>query len=88
MIKRRRPDNRPQARIVATMAMSVSSALPFDVARVRSDFPALAQRVNGHPLVYLSFANGDATHVDCYYCSRRFAKPGHRQATVPAPAPR
>jgi cysteine desulfurase / selenocysteine lyase len=56
MIKRRRPDNRPQARIVATMAMSVSSALPFDVARVRSEFPALAQRVHGHPLVYLDSA--------------------------------
>jgi uncharacterized Zn-finger protein len=26
----------------------------------------------GHPLVYLSFDDGDV--VDCYYCSRRFAK--------------
>ncbi len=26
----------------------------------------------GHPLVYLTFEEGDA--VDCYYCSRRFAK--------------
>jgi uncharacterized Zn-finger protein len=26
----------------------------------------------GHPLVYLTFENKDV--VDCYYCSRRFAK--------------
>jgi uncharacterized Zn-finger protein len=26
----------------------------------------------GHPLVYLTFDDGDV--VDCYYCSRRFAK--------------
>src|SRR5262245_46912242 len=38
------------------MAMPVSSALPFDVVRVRGEFPALAQRVNGHPLVYLDSA--------------------------------
>ena len=29
---------------------------PFDVARVRADFPILAQRVNGRPLVYLDNA--------------------------------
>ena len=27
----------------------------------------------GHPLIYLPFDGRD--HVDCYYCSRRFAKP-------------
>ena len=26
----------------------------------------------GHPLVYLTFDDGDV--VDCYYCSRQFAK--------------
>jgi uncharacterized Zn-finger protein len=26
----------------------------------------------GHPLVYLTFDDGDV--VDCYYCSRRFAR--------------
>ncbi|TDJ63284.1 MAG: zinc-finger domain-containing protein [Proteobacteria bacterium] len=26
----------------------------------------------GHPMVYLTFDNGDV--VDCYYCSRRFAR--------------
>ena len=31
-------------------------AAPFDVARVRADFPILAQQVNGHPLVYLDSA--------------------------------
>jgi cysteine desulfurase/selenocysteine lyase len=30
--------------------------LPFDVARVRRDFPILAREVNGHPLVYLDNA--------------------------------
>lgn len=27
----------------------------------------------GHPLIYLRFEGN--TSVDCYYCSRRFAKP-------------
>ncbi len=31
-------------------------AAPFDVERVRADFPILAQQVNGHPLVYLDSA--------------------------------
>jgi selenocysteine lyase/cysteine desulfurase len=44
------------AQVVASMAMPVSSAFPVDVARVRAEFPALAQRVNGHPLVYLDSA--------------------------------
>ena len=30
----------------------------------------------GHPLVYLRFEGKPV--VDCYYCSRRFAKPGYR----------
>jgi uncharacterized Zn-finger protein len=29
----------------------------------------------GHPLVYLHFEGKPS--VDCYYCSRRFVKPGH-----------
>ena len=29
----------------------------FDVARVRSDFPILSRKINGHPLVYLDSAN-------------------------------
>ena len=29
----------------------------------------------GHPLVYLRFEG--KLSVDCYYCSRRFAKPGY-----------
>jgi cysteine desulfurase/selenocysteine lyase len=35
-------------------------AAPFDVERVRKDFPALHQRVNGHPLVWLD--NAATTH--------------------------
>jgi cysteine desulfurase/selenocysteine lyase len=34
------------------MTLHVPSA-PYDLARVRSDFPILAQKVYGHPLVYL-----------------------------------
>lgn len=37
----------------------------------------------GHPLVYLRFDGKPS--VDCYYCSRRFAKPSYaaQQAGVP-----
>jgi cysteine desulfurase/selenocysteine lyase len=34
----------------------VASAVPLDVAAIRSDFPALAQQVHGKPLVYLDNA--------------------------------
>jgi cysteine desulfurase/selenocysteine lyase len=34
----------------------LASAAPFDVERVRRDFPILAREVNGHPLVYLDNA--------------------------------
>ena len=34
----------------------VASVVPFDVATVRADFPALAQSVHGRPLVYLDNA--------------------------------
>ncbi len=34
-----------------------SSAPPLDVQRVRADFPGLARRINGKPLVYLDNAN-------------------------------
>ncbi len=37
----------------------------------------------GHPLVYLRFEGKPA--VDCYYCSRRFVKPGRVEpANTPA----
>src|SRR6186713_1954625 len=35
---------------------TTSSAPVFDVAKVRADFPALAQQVHGRPLVYLDNA--------------------------------
>jgi cysteine desulfurase / selenocysteine lyase len=38
------------------MAASPRSALPYDVGRVRADFPILATQVHGHPLVYLDSA--------------------------------
>ncbi|MEO7072478.1 MAG: cysteine desulfurase [Rhodanobacter sp.] len=36
---------------------SISPAPPFDVERVRADFPLLARRVHGKPLVYFDNAN-------------------------------
>ena len=33
-----------------------AAAVPFDVARVRADFPILARTVDGKPLVYLDNA--------------------------------
>lgn len=44
---------------MATIEKSVRSdspALPFDVQRIRADFPVLRQTVNGKPLVYLDNA--------------------------------
>ena len=35
---------------------TVIAAAPYDVERVRADFPILSQSVNGHPLVYLDSA--------------------------------
>jgi cysteine desulfurase/selenocysteine lyase len=37
-------------------ARAATGAVPFDVERVRCDFPILAREVNGHPLVYLDNA--------------------------------
>ena len=37
-------------------ARAATTAPPFDVERVRRDFPILAREVNGHPLVYLDNA--------------------------------
>jgi uncharacterized Zn-finger protein len=36
----------------------------------------------GHPLVYLRFEGNPS--VDCYYCSRRFAKPSYFSDRAPA----
>jgi cysteine desulfurase/selenocysteine lyase len=38
------------------MAAAREAAVPLDVARLRADFPVLARKVNGHPLVYLDNA--------------------------------
>ncbi|MBM4228527.1 MAG: zinc-finger domain-containing protein [Gammaproteobacteria bacterium] len=38
----------------------------------------------GHPLVYLRFEGKPS--VDCYYCSRRFAKPEYFTAQSQQPA--
>ncbi|MGH8243671.1 MAG: cysteine desulfurase [Steroidobacteraceae bacterium] len=38
------------------MAAVREAALPLDLARIRAEFPALARRINGHPLAYLDNA--------------------------------
>ena len=38
------------------MAVAREAAVPLDAARLRGDFPVLARKVNGHPLVYLDNA--------------------------------
>jgi cysteine desulfurase/selenocysteine lyase len=38
------------------MAAAADRTVPYDVARLREDFPVLARRVNGHPLSYLDNA--------------------------------
>ena len=55
--RRRRPGPGDAAAGREAVAMEgVASAVPFDVAAVRGDFPALAQQVHGRPLVYLDNA--------------------------------
>src|SRR2546422_11081569 len=41
---------------MATAKVVVSRATPYDLARIRADFPILARRVYGKPLVYLDNA--------------------------------
>ncbi len=56
------------------MTEQAATILPFDVERVRQDFPILHQEVNGHPLVY--FDNAATTQkprsvidaITAYYC--------------------
>ncbi|HSC06534.1 MAG TPA: aminotransferase class V-fold PLP-dependent enzyme, partial [Steroidobacteraceae bacterium] len=40
----------------AAPARVASAAAPFDVERIRRDFPILSREVNGHPLAYLDNA--------------------------------
>ncbi len=38
------------------MPEATTAKPPFDVDKIRGDFPVLSQKVNGHPLVYLDNA--------------------------------
>jgi cysteine desulfurase/selenocysteine lyase len=49
-----KPAARPQAS--HPQGASAATGAGFDGARIRADFPALAQEVHGHPLVYLDSA--------------------------------
>ncbi len=60
-----------------------------DIVRVNESEPVAACNGGGalgHPLVYLTFEGKHATYVDCYYCSRRFVKPGYREEVAAPPA--
>ena len=62
-------------------ARAATTAPPFDVERVRRDFPILSREVNGHPLVYLDNAasaqrpqaviDAEAPHPSAYAGLRR-----------------
>ena len=39
------------------MSIAATTPVPFDVARIRADFPLLARSVHGKPLVYFDNAN-------------------------------
>ncbi|GJE34295.1 family 2A encapsulin nanocompartment cargo protein cysteine desulfurase [Methylobacterium oxalidis] len=54
------PSRHPAPAPRVTSHGSSPVAAPFDVERVREDFPALHQSVNGHPLVWLD--NAATTH--------------------------
>jgi cysteine desulfurase/selenocysteine lyase len=45
---------------------------PYDVERVRADFPVLARTVNGHPLVYLDNASSSHKPVPVLDAERQF----------------
>jgi cysteine desulfurase / selenocysteine lyase len=45
---------------------------PYDVERVRADFPVLAREVNGHPLVYLDNASSSHKPVQVLDAERQF----------------
>lgn len=61
---------------------------PREVVRVKPDAEVVGCDGGagglGHPLVYLRFE--DRSAVDCYYCSRRFAKPAYFETHTPAKA--
>ena len=52
---------------------------PTEIIHVKAEDETAACKGDGgalgHPLIYLRFEG--KTSVDCYYCSRRFAKPGY-----------
>ncbi|WP_019905831.1 family 2A encapsulin nanocompartment cargo protein cysteine desulfurase [Methylobacterium sp. 77] len=59
-VKTRENQGRGESARLPTGQGSSPVAAPFDVERVRRDFPALHQSVNGHPLVWLD--NAATTH--------------------------
>jgi cysteine desulfurase/selenocysteine lyase len=56
----------------ATRAHRSTAAAPFDVARLRADFPILAQRMHGRPLAYLDNANSTQKPRVVIDAERRF----------------
>jgi len=59
------------------MSAAIAARAPLDVERLRADFPILAQRINGHPLVYLdNGASAQRPHA-VIDAERRYAEQMH-----------
>ena len=61
----------------ARQAAPVAPAAPFDVARVRADFPILAQQIHGKPLAYLDNGASAQRPRAVLDAERRYAEESH-----------
>jgi cysteine desulfurase/selenocysteine lyase len=59
------------------MAVARETALPLDLERIRSEFPVLARRVNGHPLAYLDNAASAQQPAAVIDAVARYARAHH-----------
>jgi len=59
------------------MSAAIDTAAPLDVERLRADFPILAQRINGRPLVYLDNGASAQRPRAVIEAERRYAEEMH-----------
>ena len=59
------------------MSAAIETAAPLDVERLRADFPILAQRINGRPLVYLDNGASAQRPRAVIEAERRYAEEMH-----------
>ena len=59
------------------MSAVADRPVPLDVARLRADFPILAQRINGKPLVYLDNGASSQRPRAVIDAERRYAEEMH-----------